>query len=226
MNIGKIIPIELTEKTAYLAGVIIGDGHISNSSKSKLDKSKDYKIVIDISDKNYLKLLHKMIISLVPTKSKPKIPIRRGNRKERMYFQFRNKSFYYFLTKDLAIKPGNKSSSVSIPIKIKKSSRDIKKRFLAGLFDADGGFRGHSLGFTTASKKLNQEVHLLLTELSIKHKEESWNNKKYNKEYYGLRLAKSEINTFLKEMPLQNKEKLIRIRTRFKMRGCRSGQTG
>ena len=167
-----------------------------------------------------------MITSIISTKSKPKIPVKRGNRKERLYFQFRNKSFYYFLTKQLDIKPGNKSSSVSVPIKIKKSSRDIKKYFLAGLFDTDGGFRSHSIGYTTASKKLNQEVGFLLTELSIKHKKESWNNKKYNKKYYGLRLAKSEINTFLKEIPLQNKEKLIRIRTRFKMRGCRSGQTG
>ena len=55
----------LNEDRAYLAGVIIGDGHISNSPKSKKDKSRDYRIVIDISNKDYIFYLESLIKSFL-----------------------------------------------------------------------------------------------------------------------------------------------------------------
>jgi len=215
MNVTKIKPIKLKEETAYLAGVIIGDGHIADCTKSKEDQSRDYRIVLDIADKDYLNLLCKMIKSIVKTESIPKYPKMRGNRKERLYFQFRNKSFFYFLTKSLGIAKGAKSSVVEVPIKIKNSSKEIKKYFLAGLFDTDGGFRGNTLGFTTASKKLNNNVSDLLNEFSIVHSLEEWKNKKYKRSYYGIKIKRSQIDRFLKMFPFQNKEKLVRICKKF-----------
>jgi len=87
--------------------------------------------------------------------------------------------------------------------------------YLAGIFDTDGGFRGNCIGFTTASKKLNQDTSTLLNELSIKHISEKWKNNKYNRVYYGIKINKTEIGKFLNTLPLQNKEKLIRICKRF-----------
>jgi intein/homing endonuclease len=214
MNIVKVKPIELTKETSYIAGVIIGDGHISNSSKSKTDMSKDYKIVIDISDKEYLHLICEMIKSVISTKSELKSPKKRGNRKERLYFQFRNKSFFYFLV-SLGIPAGAKSAIVEIPASIKNSSEEIKKHFLAGLFDTDGGFRGETLGFTTASKNLSKDTGEMLNEFLIKHSSERWKNKKYNRYYYGIKIHRTEIDKFLKTFPFRNKEKLIRIFNRF-----------
>jgi intein/homing endonuclease len=211
MNFKKIKPIKLTPTTAYLAGVIIGDGHISSSTKSKSDKSKDYRIIIDLSDKEYLEEIYRMIYPLIKSQSIPKASKSRTGRKERLYFQFRNKSFFYFLTENLGIPAGAKSQKVQIPDKIKNSQKIIKKHFLAGLFDTDGGFRGRSLGFTTASKKLNEDVSGLLSDFSIKHSVENWKNKKYNKYYYGIRMYSCEIDNFLKVFPLKNREKLIRI---------------
>jgi len=46
VNVGKVEDIELNCKTAYLAGVIIGDGHISNSTKSKLDLLRIIKLLL------------------------------------------------------------------------------------------------------------------------------------------------------------------------------------
>lgn len=96
MNITKIKSIELTKITAYLAGVIIGDGHISNSTKSRTDKSKDYRIAIDLADKSYLQTIHQMIKSVVTTKSIPKPSKIRGNRKERIYFNLGIKASFIF----------------------------------------------------------------------------------------------------------------------------------
>ncbi|MCK4670879.1 MAG: hypothetical protein KAT43_06805 [Nanoarchaeota archaeon] len=207
--------ITLKKETAYLAGVIIGDGHISGSSKSKSDNSRDYRIIIDITDKDYLRLLSGMIKSIISTKSVPKSSKITDDHKQRYYFQFRNKSFFGFLTKTLGIPKGAKSSKVQIPDKIKRASKAVKISFLAGLFDTDGGFRGNSLGFTTASQMLRDDVSSLLQELSIAHFSEEWNNKKYNRIYYGIRIRKSNIVNFLNILPLRNKEKLIRINNRF-----------
>ncbi len=69
MNIGRICKIELTETTAYLAGVIVGDGHISNSTKSTFDKSPDYRITIELIDKDYLTFVSELIETIIQTKS-------------------------------------------------------------------------------------------------------------------------------------------------------------
>ncbi len=223
----KKTEIILNNETAYLAGAIIGDGYLANKTKSKKDLSKDYQIKIDLSDKKYLILLFRILKKLTNTKSTPKVPKMRGNRKERLYILVRNKALFEFLTIKLGIPSGAKSSKVFMPDLIKKSSTAIKKHFLAGYFDTDGGFRNKTLGFTTASVRLNDDISDLLDELKICHIKESWMNKRYDKRFYGIQIRRNEIDIFLNTCPFRNKQKLKNIKTRFKnMRGCRSGQTG
>ncbi len=218
MNNQKIeSKINLNSKTAYLVGVIIGDGNLSSSVKSKKnDLSKDYAISIDLSDKEYLIYIFKLIKSIIKTKTVPKKSPQRGNRVPRLNIRVRNKELFKFFNEIMEIPKGAKSSIVFIPSNIKKSSEEIKKYFLAGYFDTDGGFRGKTLGFTTASEKLYGDVSKLLDEFYILHSTEKWINKKYNKEFYGIKIKKSEIGKFLNLLPLQNKEKIKRINQRFK----------
>lgn len=210
INIKKTKSIELNNLTAYLSGAIIGDGHISDSTKSKKDLSQDYRVIIDISDKDYLIHLSKLIKSFVVTKSKPKKSKIKGKRKERLYFQFRNKAFFNFLI-NLGIPKGSKSNIVFVPSKIKEADLDIKKSFVAGIFDTDGSFRSDTLGFTSASQKLIIDLSVILKELKIKHYLDCWKNNKYNRTYFGIKIIKKEIVKFLNTLPLQNKEKLQRI---------------
>jgi intein/homing endonuclease len=206
MNIGKIYPIELNQKTAYIAGVIIGDGHISNSTKSSKDKSLDYRISIEVTELMFLINVTRMIKEVVTTKSTIRNKKLRERRKQLYYFQFRNKSFHQFLTQDLGIPLGNKCSVVTVPAKI-LSLPNLHWSFLAGLFDSDGGIRGTTIGFTSSSKKLIQQTSELLSELNVKHHAESWRNKKYNKYYYGIKIYKRSIDRFLKNLPMNNYEK-------------------
>jgi len=60
---------KLTPKIVYLAGAIIGDGSLSDYTKSKKDLSPDYRIRIDISDKEYLFYLERLIKSIIETKT-------------------------------------------------------------------------------------------------------------------------------------------------------------
>lgn len=221
MNIKKIQEIPLNEKTAYLAGVIAGDGHISNAKKSKKDNSLDYRISIEVCEEGFLDTIYKMVTSIIETKSIIKKRCIKG-KQDLFSFQFRNKDFHYFLSVDLGIPKGVKSHCVRIPKKIVESV-DLHKYFLAGLFDTDGGRRGRGIGFTSASKDLIDNTSALLETIRIKHSKEKWLNKKYKKEYFGIRIPKKEIDKFLKEVPLQNKRKLKEIKI---LGGCRSGQTG
>ncbi len=222
MNNQKIeSKINLTTKTAYLTGVVIGDGNLANAVKSKKnDLSKDYAITIDTSDKKYLIFLFKLIKSIIKTKTTPKEPIQRGDRIPRLYLRIRNKGLFTFLNQMMEIPKGAKSSKVFVPSRIKNSSEEIKKHFLAGYFDTDGGFRGNTLGFTTASKNLCEGISGLLVDFHIRHSDEKWLNKKYNKEFYGIRINIGEIDRFLSTMPLKNKEKLGRIYLKFKRGGA------
>tara|TARA_Y100000310_G_scaffold345846_1_gene471189 strand:+ start:70831 stop:71541 length:711 start_codon:yes stop_codon:yes gene_type:complete len=212
--------LDLTPKTAYLAGVIIGDGYLPDATKSKTDLSRDYRISIDISDREFLKHLLKIIKTVITTKSKLGIPKQRGNRLPRLYLNIRNKDLFYFFHKNMQIPLGKKSSIVTVPTKIFESSKRIKKYFLAGYFDADGGFRGKTLGFTTASEHLCQGVSQILDEFKIGYSSELWINKKYNKKFYGIRLRENQLDKFLSTFPLQNIEKLMRIFDRFQCGGA------
>jgi intein/homing endonuclease len=214
-NISKKAKVELTLKTAYLTGVIIGDGNLSGSLKSKNKPFVDYRITIDISDKDYLLYLEKLIKTLIQTKTCAKEPKRRVNRIPRLYLQIRNKELFTFLNNEMEIPKGKKSDKVYVPPLIKYSTMDLKKWFLTGYFDTDGGFRGNSLGFTTGSLNLNEGVSQILNEFDIRNRKEEWLNKKYNKTFYGIRIYKTEIDKFLNTFHLQNKEKLERIRKRF-----------
>jgi intein/homing endonuclease len=210
MDFGKIEKIVLDENSAYLAGVIVGDGNISNATKSKKDRSKDYRVTIELVDKEYLHLISNIVKSIIRTKSQVRTRFRPNKKREHHYFQFRNKSFYYFLTKDLEIPSGKKSSIVRIPTKI-FTSLSLQKNFLAGLFDTDGGIRSSSIGFTTASINLVGDISEILNNLGIAYKKECWINKKYKKEYYGIRIKQKSIDRFLKNLPMKNLKKRSKV---------------
>ena len=127
--------------------------------------------------------------TIIKSKSDIKKRKLRKGKSQHYYFQFRNKSFYYFLTHILEIPNGNKCSSVSVPRPI-LSSKQLQWSFLAGLFDTDGGIRGNTIGYTSASRNLIEETSQILNNLKIAHNVESWINKKYSKRYYGIRIKR------------------------------------
>ena len=205
---------ELDCDMAYLIGALVGDGYISDRCKSKKDLSKDYRISIEISDILYLeKVLFPLFKNIISTKSIPKRRKRQG-KKESSCFMLRNKNLYLFLTEEIGLIAGKKEGLV-VPTKIINSNMELKKNFVAGLFDTDGGFRGGSLGFTMKSKSLRNEIILLLNEGGICSKGDEWVARYNGLSYYGLRIAKRDIVNFLKQFPLRNPEKLENINQRF-----------
>jgi intein/homing endonuclease len=205
---------ELDCDMAYLIGVLVGDGYICNSLKSKTDFSKDYRISIEVIDIDYMEsVIYPIFKNLVSTKSMPRRRKREG-KKESSYFMLRNKQLYNFLVTDIGLIAGKKDN-LDVPKVILNSCIDIKRNFVAGLFDTDGGFRGKGIGFTMKSRILRNEIINLLLEEGIFSKEDEWIAKYNGLKYYGLRLAKEDTVNFLKRFPLRNPEKLKKLDQRF-----------
>jgi len=213
MHIGKIYPIQLNEKTAYLAGVIIGDGYISGSFKTKNGRS--YRISIDLIDFEFISTIAALIKQVVKTTAKIRELKIRDRCQATWSFAVSNKSLWYFFTETLKVPFGAKSRLVNIPEKIRNSAEPIKRQFLAGLFDTDGGLRSECIGLTSASPVMCEQVAFLFRELGFECNVSSWVIKNYNWRYYGLRLRRRDIDRFLKEIPLRNEGKKAAIAKRF-----------
>jgi hypothetical protein len=199
--------IKIEKDLFYLAGVIAGDGHLNKGVKWKgKDESKDYGIIITSKDEEFLKV----VLNLIKTKINTKTEIKPGKRSN--YISIRNKELHNIMNKWFEIPTGKKSDILFIPKKIKNS--EYLMHFLAGLFDTDGGLRRGSIGFCSASKQLMEDVSVCLSKTDIENSKDSWINKKYNKEYYGLRIKKSKIQRFIETIPLKNYNKLIKITNR------------
>ena len=211
MNVGEVKPINLNEETAYLAGVIVGDGHISNSFRSKNDISPHYRIYLEISDLRYIKKIENLIKKIISTKSSVKSKPARKNKKQSYYLQITNKSLYYFLAYDLGIPKGKKCYAVCVPEIIFLSSK-LQKYFLAGVFDTDGGVRGDVVGFTSASSQLINDIAKILQNLGFEFFQETWYNKRYDRNYFGIKLKSDYIDNFLSELPVRNERKLTKSR--------------
>ena len=67
------------------------------------------------------------------------------------------------------------------------------------------------VGFTSASKKLISDTSKILSDLNILHHTESWKNKRYNTDYYGIRIKAKDNDKFLNGLPLRNNEKLKKV---------------
>ncbi len=216
MHIGKIYPIQLNEKTAYLAGVIIGDGYISNSFKgSKSPNCRNYRVYIDLTDFEFISIIADLTKEIIPTNTlirQKKVPL---GHMPSWSFTVTNKSWWHFFTRTLGVPAGKKSRVVTVPQTILTGSSGIKKVFLAGLFDTDGGLRSGAIGLTTASKIMAEQVALLFKEFRFDCRVNSWIIKKYDWRYYGLSFRRRDVDRFLKEIPLRNERKKVAIARRF-----------
>lgn len=202
----------------YLAGVMIGDGHLSNNVKWKnQDNSLDYAMIVYSDNRVFLDLILDIFKNKTQTKTKLL------TNKNLFYISVRNKKLYYTFNSYFGIPNGKKSDKVLIKEDLK--TNENLKYLLAGLFDTDGGFRRNSIGYCSASEKITLDIKECLSKFKINSTTERWLNKKYNKYYYGLVISKKDLPQFFETIPLKNKEKLDRMKVRF-MQRCRSGQTG
>jgi intein/homing endonuclease len=172
------IPHRMSEDLSYIIAAIICDGHL---------KTEKYRISFEVIDigliKKFLEKMHKVF--KVKGHCRKKID-KRGGRKAIYMVRINSKPIVVFLNNLFEIPRGRKSGIVKVPEKIMKSNLRIKKAFIEGVFDTDGGKRRRGFGLSSASKEFRDGMVELLSELKIFAYKDEWVNKKYNKKYYGL----------------------------------------
>ena len=178
------IPFELCEKLSFLAGAIIGDGH--------LKKSK-FQITIELSNKNLLNYIKEICKDLF-NRDFNIYPIKkRKGRKQTYAIRMDSKAIHSLFNKTFEIPSGSKSNLVYVPEIINNSNKQIKSAFLSGIMLTEGGNRRRGFGLSTSSKILWENLINMFNDLDIKVLTDKWIYKKYNKEYYGFYFKKEKI---------------------------------
>ncbi|MEK6948182.1 MAG: LAGLIDADG family homing endonuclease [Nanoarchaeota archaeon] len=189
-GVPKIVKISkvLTHDMYFLAGVILGDGHL------KKDKTR---ISIELTDKEKLQSINKMFELTFGLQSIRIHPIRdkRENRKLRFLSYIDSAPIYHLFHEIFQIPRGKKSHKIFVPKFVFNAPLTIKKYFLLGVFITDGGKRSgiNSKGLSTASLEFRDGISRLLRDVLIIDKHDQWLNKKYRKVYYGLYFHKKYI---------------------------------
>ncbi|MFW5847551.1 MAG: LAGLIDADG family homing endonuclease [bacterium] len=95
-----------------------------------------------------------------------------------------------------------KGKIFEIPHFILKSPKTVIREFLRGLFEADGtvSMESVSVSFTTKSEIFAKQIQYLLLGFGIMSKITISFNKKYNRNYYNVRLNRSGCDIFIKEI--------------------------
>jgi|GEM_PF-2225649 len=182
------IPHEINPKLAWLVAAILCDGHLRKNAES---------VVFEVGDVFLVQKFRKCIVSVFKINCVQPRLVNRNERKLTFSLDLHNKPICYFFNQFFGIPFGKKSSIIRVPDLIFDSNIEIKKEFLKGVFDTDGGKRGHGLGLTSLSEKFIGDVALLLKEFEINAYTESWLNKKYNKKCFGLRFKIDAHSMFL-----------------------------
>ena len=183
------VPFFVDENLAYLAGILISDGHLS-------------KRCIDISC--YSSLLENKIKRIFKQLFKKKVT---GS--GRIYIS--NKFLPFFFNKVFQIPIGKKAKIVEIPEIICKSPLPIVSSFIRGLFDG-GGTVYSGLSYATASKNLAYQLTFLLARFGI------YSVIRKEDEKYRILIPSEYEEVFLKKIGFTSKKNMKILMDRIKLR--------
>lgn len=172
---------KITNKESFMLGSWIGDGWF--------DKS----LFIAIANKQFLKEVSNKVEKI---SHKSKYDYRIVDKKLRQ------------LIIDCGLK-GKKAFNKFIPDIIFKEQLDNQIEFLKGLYSTDGWFSGHSIGYGTTSKRLAEDLRLLLNNLGIRagiYDKKSQKQGKWRDQYWVMITQKNNIKKFCELVNVSSKK--------------------
>jgi intein/homing endonuclease len=171
------LPLSVSNDLSYIVAAVICDGHI------KRDK---YRVVFENVNLDTVKKFSRCLENVFGINAYYfKIYDKRKGRKLRYRIEINSKPLVVLLNKIFEIPRGKKSDKIKVPKVIKESNIEIKKSFIEGVFDTDGGKRHGTLGLSSKSKKFRDDVAVILNDLNIRVNKDEWINKVYKQKYYG-----------------------------------------
>ena len=193
----KIVkPKKINENIAKITAMLIGDGSlpIKHNGEGKRNYllyfcNTDYSIVNNFSDmiENEFKIAGRISNR------------KRTNRKRIYEYNKYSKEICEYFNNEMQVPYGEKSNKVIVPEKIKIGNKKIKKAFLRGLIETDGGAkRKKGLIFHCASRKLLEGVSKLISEVYNINQKEVKEYKQNEFKSYQLTFTKHDTENILK----------------------------
>ena len=158
---GKIKVPEFGSDFAYFLGVVLGDGHVKGSFRK--EGYRRYLVTIKKKRTQYSEfVLPELIEKLFGVKPRIYFSWRKS---EIISINLNSKVISEILTKLFDFAMGKKNDLVIA--KAEEWPEDIKRHFVAGLFDTDGGVSSNSYAFCSSLERISRFVLDFLTQNGI-----------------------------------------------------------
>jgi len=188
------LPLKITDKIAFVAGIIVGDGHLHNNKTG----GKTIEISM-VNQKIMLKVKENIEKSFwIRTKIRMLLV---GDKQKLYRINFSNTLIWSLFNELFEIPAGKKSYIVKEPLCI-QDNLELEKMFFTGLFLADGGMKHKSISYTTMSQKLSEDTQIFLRKIGISFKTRVWKNKNHGRVYDILINKRIEKISLLEILPV------------------------
>lgn len=187
------VPKEISTEMVKIAGAIISDGYLQE--EAKLFNSGRYgqtsRIVIRDQSRNAVNLCCQWFNKVFNLDLRPK------EGKNHWYISFNNKIVFRYFSRIFKIPVGEKSSIVTVPKVVMKSS-DLKRAFVQSVFLFDGGI-DHRTGYAEIGLKSRELVYGIAEILSEFGVKPDFVSKSEDRNGWKLRIRdRSKLSRFLK----------------------------
>ena len=170
------IPLSITPNLTFLAGVIMGDGHL------RKDK---FGISIEMISKTILTLVQQNFEKVFLFNVKIKRKKERIGKKQSWKIEFKSKVIWLLFNRLFEIPFGKKTDKIKVPEIIFNSDLICKKCFIEGLFLADGGIKNRKrICFTFSNEEFATGIKKLLEEFDVKGFLSKWMHKNSHKKVF------------------------------------------
>jgi replicative DNA helicase len=186
---------EIDLDIAYLLGVLIGDGYLNRENTTQNHNEISY----TKNDENMYTKINNIFLTKFGVNPTERI---KTTEKSLSISHVVNDINIKTLLKNKYGLSMTKSPNKTIPKPILQSNKKSIRAFLQGLFDTDGCMSNGEFEYTTASKELSTQVHLLLLNFGIKSSLKEKIIKKYpNNKYYKIFISDVDVlKSFEKEI--------------------------
>ncbi len=178
---------EVDSQKAYMMGLLTGDGNLSHSSRIGLTTVDEE---INQSFRSYIENSYNGRVKVgVATDGITQLVTSWEVKKD-----FYKAGMSYLLSYDK-----------TVPDTILQAPRETVVAFLQGLFDADGYFERYNVGYATVSKKMSDQVLMMLLNLGIvaSRRIKSKKDKDHKREVYETIISGSALREFDKKIGFQ-----------------------
>jgi flagellar protein FlaI len=160
-------PKEITPDLAYIIGIILGDGHLSNN-KCNIEGNWSTSVFFDNQ-------AHSVIYQKMFKKAFGVLPKNRLQKPNCFESRVNSKTIHWILRSFFEMTNGKKANKIHAPKIIQNSGTAIKSAFLQGLFDSDGTItKKGDIKFATTSQQMAYEMQKMLYGFGLESSVNKW----------------------------------------------------